>query len=470
MAEPRARPPAAAGRFYPADPARLSAMVQRMLDDAPAQRVEGRIIAGLSPHAGHEFSGPATARLCRALSGLEPDIIAIVGTAHFASSQGFFLDDHAAFRTPLGEVPVSQTENAELLKAGAQLSAQAHEEEHSIEVVLPFLQKTFKKRFSLIPVAANSQSLPEAQRFGQALAAALKGKKALILAASDLSHYPPLSVARQVDPASLESFLTLDPKFLFKTEEFLMKLQVPDLHCAWCGSSAAAAVQSAAVALGSDWGEPLACMNSADLAGDESRTVGYGAALLLKRGQRRPWPTQDLTPKEKAELLALARESVRDRLKGRKSTHRLFDRPRFNLPAAVFVTWTKNGGLRGCIGTTVPQDTLANAVARYAQVSAFEDPRFPSVDDEELSHLRAEISILSEPQPAQPDEIASGLGVIVGRSGRQGLYLPQVWEKLPDREEFMSSLCQDKAGLPADYWKRPDAALSIFRVSTFEEQ
>ena len=465
------RLPAAAGRFYPQDPARLAATVDRLLAQAPPGRVEGRIIAALSPHAGYEFSGPATARLCRAFAGLEPDIVAIVGTAHFASRQGFFLDDHAAFRTPLGEVALAQDPMAELLKAGAQMSAQAHEEEHSIEVVLPFLQRTFKKKFALIPVAANSRSLSEARRFGQSLAATLKGKKALIIAASDLSHYPTLSVARQADPASLESFLSLDPEFLWLAEEFLMRLDVPNLHCAWCGLSAAAAVQGAAAALGADWGEALACANSADFSGDESRTVGYGAALLLKRGKGRPWPTQDLSPNEKTELLALARESVQKRLKGERFNPRLFDRPRFNLPAAVFVTWTqKNGELRGCIGTTEPCDTLGNAVVQYAQTSAFEDPRFPAVDEKELAGLRAEISILSAPRPARAEDIRPGLGVIVGRGGRRGLFLPQVWEKLPDREEFMSSLCLHKAGLPADFWKHPEAELAVFTVSAFEEK
>ena len=470
MNESRVRPPAAAGRFYPQDPDQLAAMVDRLLAEAHPGRVEGRIVAALSPHAGYEFSGPATARLCRAMTGLEPDIVAVVGTAHFASQQGFFLDDHAAFRTPLGEVMLAQSETAELLKAGARISAQAHEEEHSIEVVLPFLQSAFKKKFSLLPIAANGKSLEDARRFGRTLAATLKGKKALIIAASDLSHYPPLSIARQVDPASLESFLTLDPEFLWRTEEFLMRLDIPNLHCAWCGSSAVAAIVSAAAALGADWGEPLACTNSADLGADDSQTVGYGAALLLERGQKRPWPTQDLSPEEKAELLALARESVQNRLKDKRLAPRLFDRPRFNLPAAVFVTWTeKNGELRGCIGATEPHDTLGNAVAKYAEISAFEDPRFPATTAQELAGLRAEISILSVPRPAKAEEITPGLGVIVGRGGRCGLFLPQVWEKLPDREEFMSSLCLHKAGLPADFWKRPEAELSIFTVAAFEE-
>ncbi|MCX5797902.1 MAG: AmmeMemoRadiSam system protein B [Elusimicrobia bacterium] len=467
----RVRPPAAAGRFYPADPGVLRETVDRLLAQAPKTAVEGRVVGALCPHAGYDYSGPPTAQVFRALAGLAPEVVAVVGTAHFADRPGFFLPEHAALRTPLGEVPVAQEEAAQLLKSGdgVTVSAIAHASEHSVEVVLPFLQRTFQD-FKLLPVVSNSQSLTETVRFGRALAGALKGKKALVIAASDLSHYPAWEVARQVDPASLESFLTLEPDYLWRTEAALMTLGGAELHCTWCGKAAAAAVQAAAGSLGADWGEALACTNSADRGGDEGRTVGYGAALLLCRGQRRSWPMEQVTAEEKTELLGLARASVRGSLGGQRHRPRLFDRPRFNLPAAVFVTWTKrDGNLRGCIGTTAARDTLGNAVARYAVCSAADDPRFPAVSVEELSGLRAEISILSAPRPARPEDIRPGLGVVVGRGARQGLFLPQVWEKLPDRDEFMAYLCEHKAGLPVDAWKQPGAELATFTVTAFSE-
>jgi AmmeMemoRadiSam system protein B/AmmeMemoRadiSam system protein A len=411
------------------------------------------------------------ARVFRALAGLAPEFVAVVGTAHFADRPGFFLAEHAAFRTPLGDVPVAEKETQQLLQAcpGVTASAAAHAQEHSVEVVLPFLQRTFRD-FKLLPVVSNSQSLSDAKRFGRALAGVLKGKKALVIAASDLSHYPALEVARQVDPASLESFLTLEPDYLWSTEAALMSLDAPELHCTWCGKAAAAASQAAAASLGADWGEALACANSADQNGDEGRTVGYGAALLLSRGQSRPWPMEQVASEEKTELLALARASVLDHLQGHRPRPRLFDRPRFNLPAAVFVTWTRSDGdLRGCIGATTARDTLGNAVARYAVLSAAEDPRFPAVNAAELSGLRAEISILSAPRPARPADIRPGLGVIVGRGSRQGLFLPQVWEKIPDREAFMAHLCEHKAGLPADAWTKDGVEIFTFTITAFAE-
>jgi hypothetical protein len=467
---PRVRPPAAAGRFYPADPDVLRESVDRMLAAAPAPKVEGRIVGALCPHAGYDYSGPPTAQVCKALAALKPELVAVVGTAHSADREGFFLDEHAALRTPLGEVPAAEKEGSLLLKSGsASASAAAHAQEHSVEVVLPFLQRIWKG-FRLLPVVSNSQDLDAARRFGRDLAGALKGKNAVVIAASDLSHYPALEVARQADPASLESFLTLDPDYLWRTEAALMALDAPGLHCTWCGKAAAAAVLEAAARLGADWGEGLACTNSAQEGGDEDRTVGYGAALLLSRGKNRPWPMERISEEEKTELLALARSSVRERLSRRQAEPRLFDRPLFNLPAAVFVTWTRQDGeLRGCIGTTAPRETLGNAVARYAALSACEDPRFPAVSEGELAGLRAEISVLSAPRPARPEDIRPGLGVIVGRGARQGLFLPQVWGQLPDKDEFMAHLCEHKAGLPAGAWKEAGAELSTFTVTAFQE-
>jgi hypothetical protein len=348
-------------------------------------------------------------------------------------------------------------------------SAEAHSQEHSVEVVLPFLQRTLKD-FELIPLVSNASELKEAVRFGRALAGVLKGRRAVVVAASDLSHYPALGIARRVDPASLASFLTLDPSYLWLAEEYLMRQGAPELHCTWCGKAAAAAVQAAAAALGADWGDEVACTNSADRGGDAEKTVGYGAALLLQKGARRPWPTESLGPQDSRGLLKLARDSVQEHLRGKAFAPRLFEAPLWNLPAAVFVTWTtRDGDLRGCIGTTEPQDTLGNAVSRYAAVSAAEDPRFPAVTEAELAGLRAEVSILSAPRRARPEDVKPGLGVIVRRGPRQGLFLPQVWEKLPDLERFMSYLCREKAGLPPDAWKQPGVELSVFSVTAFEE-
>ena len=145
--------------------------------------------------------------------------------------------------------------------------------------------------------------------------------------------------------------------------------------------------------------------------------------------------------------------------------------PEFNQPAAVFVTLTQGGRLRGCIGSLEPRGTLADAVGAYAVAAAFEDPRFTEVTAAELEKIKIEISVLS-PLTLVPgaEHVKEGLHGVYLKSGRRsGTYLPQVWEHFTTKEEFLSSLCLEKAGLSADAWKEKSTALYVYTVDCFQE-
>ncbi len=139
--------------------------------------------------------------------------------------------------------------------------------------------------------------------------------------------------------------------------------------------------------------------------------------------------------------------------------------------AAVFVTLHKHGRLRGCIGTTMPALPLQEAVCEYAFAAAFRDPRFEGVAEKELKDINIEISVLSPMRRISSwKEIIPGQhGVVVSRGGRSGLFLPQVWEQLPELDSFMGYLCAEKAGIDYDAWKNDDTQISIFTVFAFEE-
>ncbi len=146
--------------------------------------------------------------------------------------------------------------------------------------------------------------------------------------------------------------------------------------------------------------------------------------------------------------------------------------PELDNKAAVFVTLTKNGRLRGCIGTVVAQQPLIDAVMDMAVGAACNDPRFPRVTPEELKITKIEISVLSPMEKiASHEDILPGVhGVVVRKGARSGLFLPQVWESLPQKNDFLSELCSQKAGIPPDAWKDPSTELYIFTVFKFEEQ
>lgn len=140
-------------------------------------------------------------------------------------------------------------------------------------------------------------------------------------------------------------------------------------------------------------------------------------------------------------------------------------------PAACFVTLSLDGRLRGCIGTTEPREALYDAIGSMAVAAATRDPRFPPLNPSDLPRARIEVSILSPlERVASPDAIQPNLhGVCVQRGYARGLFLPQVWEHFPDKEDFLGELCSGKAGLPRDAWRDAATELFTFTVDAYEE-
>lgn len=171
------------------------------------------------------------------------------------------------------------------------------------------------------------------------------------------------------------------------------------------------------------------------------------------------------TPPQRAELLAIARRAIRDKVSGRQETRPSPADPALAAPGAVFVTLTRAGALRGCIGYVEAVRPLAEAVAHCAASAATTDPRFAAVTTRELSELDIELSVLSPLcVVADPKEIRVGLhGLHINKDGRHGLLLPQVASEYGwDRETFLRQVCA-KAGLPSDAWRR-GAEIQIFTV------
>ncbi|HUX78033.1 MAG TPA: AmmeMemoRadiSam system protein A [Anaerolineae bacterium] len=186
-----------------------------------------------------------------------------------------------------------------------------------------------------------------------------------------------------------------------------------------------------------------------------------------------------LTPEERQTLLTLAREAIT------RATHRQ-EPPAVDLNAvseglrrdgASFVTLTKHGALRGCIGSLEPRRPLAADVRENAVAAAFHDPRFPPMHMEELGELQVEVSVLSPPQPLSfdgPDDLIAKLrpgvdGVVIERGWNRATFLPQVWEKLPDPHQFLEHLCL-KAYLPADAYRSPGLDVYTYQVEKFGEE
>ena len=129
-----------------------------------------------------------------------------------------------------------------------------------------------------------------------------------------------------------------------------------------------------------------------------------------------------------------------------------YDQPFLKQKRGVFVTLTIDNNLRGCIGMPYPTEQLGNAVINAAKSAAYEDPRFPPLSKQEIELTEIEISVLSLPKKCELKDIEKGDGVILESKGQSALFLPQVWETLPNKTEFLEQLSM-KAFLPKDEYK-----------------
>jgi AmmeMemoRadiSam system protein A len=185
-----------------------------------------------------------------------------------------------------------------------------------------------------------------------------------------------------------------------------------------------------------------------------------------------------LSVQEKETLLQLARQAMQAAVRQEPlpTIERLELTQRLREPGASFVTLTMSGRLRGCIGALEPYQPLVEDVREHAVAAALEDYRFPPVSEKELPQIRIEISRLTLPQVlsySSADDLLARLhpgvdGVILRDGPRRATYLPQVWEKVPDPQEFLASLCQ-KMGAGPDSWRRRHLEVLVYQVEDFHE-
>jgi uncharacterized protein len=185
-----------------------------------------------------------------------------------------------------------------------------------------------------------------------------------------------------------------------------------------------------------------------------------------------------LTPEEKKTLLQEARAALEQGVRGEKlAPLNLESLPaRLREEGASFITLTIHGDLRGCIGALEPYQPLAEDVREHAVAAALEDPRFPPVRPEELDKIEVEISRLTVPERLaynNADDLLAKLrpqvdGVILRDGFRRATFLPQVWEKIPDKSEFLDNLCY-KMGAAPDTWRRKVLEVLTYQVEEFHE-
>jgi len=445
------RPAAVAGAFYAADPALLTRDVDALLDQARARIAPGEPTpkAVIAPHAGYIYSGPVAATAYARLGPLAGRIrrVVLLGPAHRVAVRGLALPGTQTFETPLGSVPIDA--QAQALLAGLPqvvTSREAHAQEHSLEVHLPFLQKVLSE-FALIPLVVG-RAAPE--EVAQVLERLWGGDETLIVVSSDLSHYLAYGEAQTTDRDTARLILNRQPTL--------------DPHQA-CGAAPVNGLLVVASRRGLG-ARLLDLRNSGDTAGDRSRVVGYASFGF--------YPDAAAAGESPGEvLIPIARSAIGGMfgLEFATREHHAF----LHEHRACFVTLTRHGRLRGCIGSLQAHRKLVDDVRANAKAAAFLDPRFEPLTGTEFKSTLVEISLLSAAEPIGFDSEAAALaalrpgvdGVIFEAGSNRGTFLPQVWEQLPDPREFFAHL-KRKAGLPADFWA-DDIRLSRYTVTKWKE-
>jgi AmmeMemoRadiSam system protein B/AmmeMemoRadiSam system protein A len=447
-------------------------MLDNFLAKAAPRRLEN-VVALVAPHAGYVYSGPVAAYSYALLKGRKFDRVVVIAPSHYEAFGFSSVYDGAAYTTPFGQIPVDQAFAAKLAKASPliRLSAVGHapsadRPEHAIEVQLPFLQRVLGQ-FQLVPVIMGDQSYDASRALGAALGQMIQGGDTLIVASSDLSHYHRYDEAAKLDRKTLKAIEEYDYFNLSRN----LELQVWEA----CGGGPVVATMIAAERLGATQAKVLRYANSGDVTGDRSRVVGYGAVALVRAaaGGKSEEAAFSLSLAEKELLLRIARRSVEAAVRENKAYECSaggFDA--LERERGAFVTLTKRGQLRGCIGYVSPLKPLYMTVRDVAMMAALRDNRFRPVARDELDDLEYEISVLSPLHHVQAiQEIRVGQdGLLIHEDGREGLLLPQVAaEEKWDRATFLEQVCY-KAGLRPRSWENPDADLFRFTALVFGER
>ncbi|WP_448204137.1 AmmeMemoRadiSam system protein B [Azospirillum sp. sgz302134] len=448
------RAPAVAGAFYPANPAVLDRMVADCLAEAHTDNLPAKAI--IAPHAGYVYSGPIAGTAYAGVAHLGDRVtrVLLLGPAHRYGFRGIAYPSADGLATPLGAVRVDREGIGAIHDLpGVQELDRAFDGEHALEVHLPFIQRLFP-RASVVPLIVGHAEPAQVDAVLQRL---WGGPETLIVISSDLSHFHDYGTAHRLDLETSQAFEAAEPERLsgdracgyLPVAGLLMRARALDLRVT-----------------------TRDLRNSGDTAGDRSRVVGYGAYSVEPATEAR------LSDAHRELLLETAYRTLAQAVQtGRTPDIRAEDFP-FPLRAIrrTFVTLMMDGDLRGCIGTVQAPHPLVEDVATNTVKSAMQDPRFGPLTAAELPRVDISVSILSHDRPLpfrdEEDLIAKlrpGIDGLILRDGRNGaLFLPKVWDMLPDPRQFVAQL-KRKAGWAPD---RPVPGLqaTIFGAESFGKE
>ncbi len=467
-ADTKIKRPNVSGQFYTAESQELSAQIGEFFQRADVEPADKHIDIVIAPHAGYIYSGAVAAYGFKAASRNKYTTIIILAPSHYFGFDGISVGLQDGFQTPLGVVVVDRTFAQRLSDEDGKFhfAPEPFEREHALEVEIPFLQETFAN-FKIVPVIMGQPSFALLEKFAASLNKIIGDRNdVLVVVSTDLSHYHPDTKARTMDASVIKAITSLDAKAVWEGCQLRSAMEM-------CGFVPTTAALLYARQRGLQHAKMLRYANSGDVTGERDSVVGYTSVIIYGDAPQDD-EKDSLSPIQKKRLLEIARQTMEEYVRTGKVLEFSENDPRLSREEGAFVTIHKQGRLRGCIGNILGHGPLYQTVRDMAIAAAAKDPRFEPIRPEEIKDLTVEVSVLSKPRVIKNvNEIVLGKhGVIVSQGPwHQGVFLPQVatetgWFK----EEFLSQLCAQKAGLSPDAWKDPKTKIEIFTAQVFGEK
>ncbi len=448
------RRPAVAGRFYPGEAGELTRVVRECLAEGRREIPQTPPRAIIAPHAGYVYSGWLAGAAWASTAGAQVRHAVVLSPSHQHAFDGIALPSGVRYAMPGFDLAINTGARGALVAEGlAHVEDPAHDREHGAETQFPFLDALHPDA-DVVPLVlgrVDDEQVAAAIDFLHALL-----DRPLFVLSSDLSHF-------LTEPAAIVH--DNETTRLIETGGWR---ELTGQHA--CGMRAIRGFFASKAGAGARVSR-LARATSADVSGDRSRVVGYGAWALHG-------PDGDaIAPGDRAALLGVAREALVSRTRTGRAPElsEIGFSTRLQTYGAAFVTLSKAGKLRGCIGSLTAHRPLVRDVAENAIKAGHGDPRFPGVTPGEIDEIVLKLAVLGPPARlafSSEEDLLAQLrpgedGLILSDRGQRGTFLPMVWESLPAPADFWRQL-KRKAGLPVDHWSET-LRVERYRAENFAE-
>jgi AmmeMemoRadiSam system protein B len=264
-----------AGSWYPGAPSILRRDIENYFNSVPYLELEGDVVGLIAPHAGYIYSGQIAANAYNLIRGNKYDVVIVVGPSHRIAFHGVSIFSGGGYETPLGIVPIAEelAKNIKNLSKTVVDVPQAHLQEHSVEIQLPFLQVALGD-FLFIPLVMGDQDANICHELAATIYEATRDKKILIVGSSDLSHFYNYKMAKKLDAVVLEHLKDGDAAGLLESLE--------NGTAEACGGGPMVVAMLVARMMNANKAHLLKYANSGDVTGDNSSVVGYAAAVYCR--------------------------------------------------------------------------------------------------------------------------------------------------------------------------------------------